>query len=99
MKNITLKSGRTAKIPFDAYDWQLFTSKVGVDEAAKDMTTALIAALTSMDEGLTQGWYGYMKEHMRPVMEKYAAFGACDTEPRCEAEDALEKFARSIVDG
>lgn len=80
-------------------DWQLYTSKKGVGVAARSLTTALARLFKEADQRKHEG-YGasrhtagvLIEKHLRPIMEKYAKFGATDTEPRCVAYHVVEKY-------
>lgn len=64
------------QVNLSASQWHLFTSKPGVENAAKELNKALNAALQFCRSA--ESAYGRMK----PVLEKYADYGAQDTEPR-----------------
>ena len=99
METITLPlSGKIVRIPVSGLDWQLYTSSMRCERAAKSLTTALKKALGEVDKALKEGFHPtpdglerLVHKHLRPVMDKYASFGACDTEPRCVALDTLAR--------
>ena len=66
--------------------------------SARALTSALKKALTVVDKAVKNGTppteaqlEDLYTKFVWPVAVKYAKFGACDTEPRCEAFRALER--------
>jgi len=58
-----------------AESWMLFTEMEGAAQAARELTAALESALTC--DTREQAW-----AVVYPVCDKWAAFGAADSEPR-----------------
>jgi hypothetical protein len=61
------------RLPVDALAWGLYENEPGAEEAATELTEALIKALQtlSVDDG---------EKIMSEVQQRYAALGACDSE-------------------
>lgn len=73
-------------VPKGVDGWQLYTAKPGADAAAQALTTSLHKMLSDIGQRFVTG----MKE-MDALMSQHSALGACDTEPRCELREAVEK--------
>ncbi len=89
--------------PTTAQDWQLYTSNMNCTVAARALTAALKRAKVRAVAIYRKGGvtpesaaYKAMREVMYPTMNKYADKGACDTEPRGVAVEAIEKHLESI---
>jgi hypothetical protein len=87
----------TKTLPRTAQDWQLYCSKSGVGVAARSLNAALRRLLKEAEQYKTQGYVATRQtvglligKHLYPVMERYSAWGATDTEPRCVAYEAVE---------
>lgn len=96
METVTLPNNATIKIPSTGRDWQLFTSSMECTEAATALTEAIKVAFEDIK---AQPWittYEVLKTRMYPVMEKYADFGAWDSEPVGEAEFALDSYRSAL---
>ena len=85
-------------LPKTASDWQLYTSKPGAGVAARSLTAALGRLLKEANTHKAEGYIptrhtvgALIQKHLAPVMDRYAEFGATDTEPRCVAYDTVEK--------
>lgn len=105
MKTITLPaSGKEVRVPSTGEDWQLYSTSMACGTAARSLTAALVRVLKVLDRHATNGYIptdeGARKlydEHLRPVMGKYSAYGACDTEPRGVAYGTMEKTVRTLT--
>lgn len=64
--------------------WELYSDMKGWRKAHNALEAAWKKAAKMPTE--KEAW-----AHMDAVMEKYAEFGACDTEPRCELRARIEK--------
>jgi len=73
-----------AMIPVDADSWELYSDMKGVGRAAKSLTSALKRAIKAKDREQAI-------KIMGDALEKYASFGATDTEPRAVAECCLSE--------
>lgn len=71
-------------IPSTPMEWELYCSMEGVENAANELTQALIKAIGASS-------HKDAKNIMRSAMEKNANYGATDTEPRAIAEQYLTK--------
>lgn len=88
MEEVTLKfkveKEVTLNLPTTAEEWELYSSKKGAANAARGMTAALKKAIQAPTKDKA-------REIMRGAMNKFAEFGASDTEPRMCAERYLGK--------
>jgi hypothetical protein len=104
MESLTLPlSGKVVRIPTTGQDWELYTSTMACGRAARALTAALKKALREVDKaaklGLKPtegGLERVMDKFLSPVMSKYAAFGAYDTEPRSHAFSALDRAVKDL---
>lgn len=96
MEKITLPNGATVNIPSTARDWELYSSMVESSEAAYELTKALKAAFLEINTTPWTKVYNSMKSHLYPVMEQYSKCGAWDSEPRYQAENALEQYRQAL---
>lgn len=97
METITLPNNCTLNIPSTGRDWQLFTSSMDCTEAASALTEALKVAFEDIKSKPWTKVYECMQARMYPVMEKYSSFGAWDSEPRGEAEYALQSYKEALM--
>ncbi|HLC21243.1 MAG TPA: hypothetical protein VJM10_03940 [Candidatus Methylomirabilis sp.] len=94
------------KFPRSAAEWELFTTMKGAGTVARELTQALRAAADEVrkeiedsflpnDEDFVAKVIGDVwKRILKPVMSKYADFGATDTEPNSIARQALADVAK-----
>ena len=104
MKTITLPSGKSVRVPNTSKDWELYTRTMKCGNAARALTAALVKALRVIDQHASKGYAPtergaakLMNEHVYPVMEKYAKFGAFDTEPRGVAYSTIERAVETMT--
>lgn len=72
-------------------DWELFTHGMDCREAAQSLTEALEKAIEGCASGEMTA-YEAMDRHFYPVAQKYADYGACDSEPTSKAESVLARI-------
>ena len=94
MANATIPVNLNINIPTTAKDWELFTVSMDCTAAADALTAALKEAIADISEGLSSV-DDVMRRYMHPVMRKYRAFGAADSEPLYIAESTLEAVERT----
>ncbi len=82
----------SARLPKSADDWQLYVCSMKCGAAARALSSALRKAIQAQKKGEENVYEKYMV----PVMEQYAKYGACDSEPRWVAQDALAQARRSL---
>ena len=104
MKTITLPSGKEVRVPSTGDDWQLYTCSMACGNAARALTGALVKALRVIDAHAAKGYAPtprgaekLMAEVIYPVMDKYAKFGAADTEPRGVAYSSMERAIEKMT--
>ena len=99
---------RGIQIPDTARDWELFTSEPGAAKAAREMTAALKRSIRAFDKLMGKSGEGIAKDlanaaaipdGIDKVREKHVELGACDTEPRNHAHQALIDYAKLKVFG
>jgi hypothetical protein len=102
-KMIELGEDADTNLPRDARAWQLFSDAPKVNQAAKELTTALSKAgveakkkITGDESSAAAGkiLYEIYKKHVVPVMDKWSEVGASDSEPRNVAKDYLNGIAK-----
>jgi hypothetical protein len=95
--------------PKTASGWELFSDKPGAAGVAKKMNAGLEKAKKELDKELKEVRYfneekvsvivnRVYKKTLYAVMEKYSDFGACDTEPRYHAEQAIIDHVKQVYD-
>ncbi len=100
MEEFTLPlSGKTLSIPSTGGDWQLYTSSMPCGRPAHALTAGLKRALKAVDKAAARGLAltifnereveELVETYVRPVMTKWSAWGASDTEPRETAYSAI----------
>ncbi len=97
----------TIPIPkLSANDWQLYSSMQGVGIAAHGMNRALHKAMVYLQKNLPplhtrsaihEVVGSAYRKFMEPAMDSYGKWGACDTEPRQEAQQRLSDAARKVL--
>jgi len=104
MKTVTLPSGKNVNLPSTGDDWQLYTSTKGCGRAAAALTAAVVRVAKEIDKKASEGYRPTEKgaAHLyatviEPVMAKHSNFGACDTEPRGVAYDALDRIVSVVT--
>lgn len=104
MKTLTLPSGKSVNVPSTGEDWQLYTYSMKCGNAARALTAALVKALRIIDQHAAKGYAPtsrgaekLMGDMIYPVMNKYAEFGACDTEPRNVAYGSMERAIEKMT--
>lgn len=78
-------------------NWQLY-NEPGKDKAENALNEALLVSYKHIAENKCRAKTAY-NNHMRPVMEKYSSFGACDTEVKDLVMDCLEDFSGEYKHG
>jgi len=96
MEKVTLPNGNTLDIPSTPRDWELYSRMPKSVEAASELTQALKSAFSEINTTPWTGTYTSMVKYMYPVMKKYSECGACDTEPRCQAEYYLDEYRKIL---
>lgn len=66
---------------YTAEEFNLYTSKEGVQEAVDALNMGFLHASTMVLEGRMKKGDAFMK-YIAPVMDKYSKFGACDSDAR-----------------
>ena len=98
----TRKFGENApsvNIPSTGEEWELYTVSMGCSVAARALTGAMKRSLRKFDTLLTKYGEDYREigpESMAPfyqAAEKYAKYGAYDTEPRYHARRTMQEYA------
>jgi hypothetical protein len=104
MKTVTfVPSNRTVEIPTTSDDWHLYTSSKTRGVAARVLTGALLKVLRKIDHLHEHGGCPAVnvlhlyESILRPVMIRYAEYGAFDAESRRVALNALEKAYERIT--
>lgn len=104
MKIVVLPSGKTISVPSSGEDWQLYTSSMACGRAANALTAALVRVAKEIDRMASKGYRPTAEgaetmyaSTIEPVMSKYSAFGALDTEPRNVAYDAIERVVMVVT--
>jgi hypothetical protein len=87
--------------PKTADDWDLYTASMACGTAARGLTAALKRTIKKVESmtmaqvkkagGLNAAIQIAHAEHMAPAMDKYAEYGAADTEPGCVAARCLRQ--------
>ena len=97
------------QIPSTKEEWQLYSTMKGAGEAARKLTGALKRALNGFsreygktNHGMSNRGAGTLigklfEQHIRPVMNEYASYGASDTEPREAASQAIVDHAKRCL--
>jgi hypothetical protein len=93
----------TIHIPTSASDWELYSTMKGVGKAARGMTAALKRSFKAFPKLLAEGYpipqalgrASRCEGGFDQAMDKYAEFGASDTEPRNNGHQALIDFAKA----
>lgn len=104
MKTVALPSGKSIKVPSTGEDWQLYTSSMKCGRAAVALTCALLRVAKTIDRMALRGYaptrttaHQMYYSVIYPVMDKWSDFGACDTEPRNVAYDAIERVVQTLT--
>lgn len=97
-------NGVDVSIPSTGDDWELFTSSMACGTASRALTSALKKALKAVDGFVHRGEkpvraaYLAKCQYVNPVQEKYASYGAQDTEPDTNAALALMRYIAERYD-
>ena len=84
-------------ISLTAEEWQLYTTSMPCDEAAKALNIELDNLLKEVKSAITQkpsekiALALYVRDRMLSLMNKYAGWGARDTEPEWVLVDTINK--------
>lgn len=104
MKTVVLPSGKSVSVPSTGDDWQLYTSSMACGRAAASLTAALVRVAKEIDAMAKKGYaptpagaYKLYNDIVEPAMNRNSEYGACDTEPRNVAYDAIERVVRTVT--
>ena len=92
-------------IPVTGEDWQLYTCSMKCGTAARGLTAALKRAFKHFEKNMGRDGksaaetLGDAYKLVGEAMGKYSKFGACDTEPRGVAKQALIDLAKLKIYG
>jgi hypothetical protein len=86
-------------MPISIDDWDLYRMR-GSEQAAKELTAAMDAAVTELSKGLDGDPATFLArlfgKHMAPVHDKWADNGAADSEPTWVSRNHLRKVANEL---
>jgi hypothetical protein len=95
----------TSLLPKGADEWQLYSGTKGVGTAARNLTQRLTSALVSLGKTVSRNQTAAARkkavikvvQRISAALDRYADFGASDTEPRYVARSTMRRYLEMIL--